>query len=306
MGRRVRVGGQPAIDPGRNLVYFGTANLYRDPPAWERCENRSSSCLPQYVRTDAVVAADMTTGRVRWMTRPTGLDVWTVACGAPPVFPFQPALCPNQPGNDANFGMAPALVPSSVSGLAADVRVAGHKNGILYAFSPHDGSVLWSSQTSPGSVFAGLSWGVAADADRAYFTGINAFSSDFALQPSSGAAVVINNSCFGAADLGTGRILWETQASGNAIAQVPPTVVGDLVLVGRTGNNDDPANFENTDGGLVGLNKATGEIVLDLTLDANFHGGIAVVDSYVMFGTGYAPFMGYTGNGSFYVMEVSV
>ncbi len=87
---------------------------------------------------------------------------------------------------------------------------------------------------------------------------------------------------------------------------MPPTVVGDLVLVGRTGSLDDPTgNFENSPGGLLALDKATGAVLLDLTLDANFHGGIAVVDSYVMFGTGYAPFMGYTGNGSFYVMKVS-
>jgi len=295
-------GSQPSIDKARNQVYIGTGNLYKDPPSFEKCENKSSSCLPQNIRMDSVLAVDMTTGSIKWQARPTPLDVWTLACGVPEIgIPRNTTQCPNQPGADANFGMAPAFVPANVSKLARDVVVAGQKNGLLYAFAADSGAVVWSTLTSPGSVFAGLSWGVAADDKRVYFTGINALDAVYQLQPSGQTA---NNSCFGAADLATGKLLWETQSPENSVAQVPPTVVGDLVLVGRTGNLDNPGNFENTNGGLIGLNKVTGQIVLDLTLDANFHGGIAVVDDYVMFGTGYAPFMGYTGNGSFYAMKV--
>lgn len=295
-------GSQPSIDTVRNQVYIGTGNLYQDTSQLEKCENKSSSCLPDNVRMDAVIAVDITTGAIKWQTRPTPLDVWNTACGVPGILPYNATLCPNQPGTDANFGMAPAFVPAKNSSLSRDAVVAGQKNGMLYAFSADDGSILWSVLTSPGSQFAGLSWGVAVDNRQAYFTGINALDAIFRLQPSG---ISGNRSVYGAADLETGTILWETLAPDNAIAEVPPTVVGDLVLAGRTGSEDNPANFENTDGGLVALDKLTGDIVFDYTLDANFHGGIAVVDSYIMFGTGYAPFMGYTGSGSFYVMKVA-
>jgi outer membrane protein assembly factor BamB len=295
-------GSQPSIDRIRNQVYFATGQVYQDPSSFESCENKSSSCVPANIRYDAVIAADITTGIIRWQTRPISLDVWTIACGVFPFIPPIPGLCPNQVGPDANFGMAPTFIPSILSGLPRDVVIAGNKNGLLYSLSADTGAILWSSQTSPGSIFAGVSWGVAVDNNKIYFTGINALNTPFALQPSG---QIINNSCYGAADLATGNILWETQAPDNAIAQVPPTVVGDLVLVGRTGNDDNPANFENTNGSLIALNKKTGKVLLNLPLDANFHGGIAVVDNYIMFGTGYAPFMGYTGNGSFYVMKVN-
>ncbi len=220
-------------------------------------------------------------------------------CGVPPFFPRNATLCPNQPGSDANFGMAPAFVPASVSGLRQDIVVAGQKNGLLYAFCAQDGSILWSVLTSPASPFAGLSWGVAADDHSVYFTGINALGATFQLQPSG---KTINNSAFGAADLKTGKLLWETQASKNSVAQVPPTVVSDLILVGRTGSG---ADFENSLGGLVALNKYTGETLLDIDLNANFHGGIAVANEFIMLGSGYAPFMGYFGQGSMTIMRVA-
>ena len=53
-------------------------------------------------------------------------------------------------------------------------------------------------------------------------------------------------------------------------------------------------------GSLVALDKDTGSIVESWVLDAYFHGAVAVVDGFVMFGTGYAGMM----NGSFDVWRV--
>jgi hypothetical protein len=81
--------------------------------------------------------------------------------------------------------------------------------------------------------------------------------------------------------------------------------VGDLVLVGRTG--PDPTgngSYDSGKGGLVGIEKRTGRIVLDHELDTNFHGGIAVQDSNIFFGSGYASFAPPTSPGTFYVMSV--
>ena len=49
------------------------------------------------------------------------------------------------------------------------------------------------------------------------------------------------------------------------------------------------------------MNKGTGLILHDYTLDAIFYANIAIVGNYVMFGTGYG--FG-TGNGSFQVWEL--
>ncbi|KAH8879738.1 Quino protein alcohol dehydrogenase-like protein, partial [Thozetella sp. PMI_491] len=216
-------GSQPSIDKVRNQVYIGTGNLYLYDSEWEHCVGQGSDCLPEDVRQDAIIALDITSGRVNWQARPDGIDGFTIACGVPPIFPRNATLCPNTPGSDANFGMAPAFIPAAVSGLGEDMLVAGQKNGMLYGFSPVNGAIVWSVLTSPPSPFGGLSWGVATDAERAYFTGMNSLSATFQLIPSG---QTVNNSLFGASDLATGEILWETASPAGSTSLVPPSVVG--------------------------------------------------------------------------------
>ena len=134
-----------------------------------------------------------------------------------------------------------------------------------------------------------------------YFTAINYNARTFQLQPSN---VSINNSAYGAVSLADGSVQWETQAPGHSIAFNPPTVVNDIVLTGRTGVDNGTGNFDDTVGGLVTLSKTTGAVILDTDLDANFHGGIAVVGSKLIFGTGYWAIDSYDGPGSFWVVDV--
>jgi len=292
-------GSQPSIDAARNQVYFATGNVYRFPPQYEHCENETSSCLPASVLQEAVIAFDMASGSINWIKKITPLDGWTVACGGILGAGRNTTLCPNTPGPDADFGMAPTFVPKTQSSLSHDVVVIGQKNGILYSLSADNGTILWATRTSPGATSAGLSWGVAVDNTRVYFTGINSGEVTWQMQPSN---ETISNSAYGAARLSDGALLWETQAPKNAISFGPPTVVGDIVLVARTGRSADP-NLENRTGGLVVMNKATGKVIKDLTLDTNFHSGIAVQADYVIFGTGYS--QSYSGTGSLYVMKLT-
>ncbi|KAK4215502.1 Quino protein alcohol dehydrogenase-like protein [Rhypophila decipiens] len=287
-------GSQPSIDQARGVVFIGTGNAYSASKATTRCqlsvvppevpyEFNVDDCLPRDVWQDSVVAIRVDTGQVLWVQQRPGVDIFTAACGYPGFGPQSPELCPGIPGPDSDFGMAPTFVPGQ-----NDKLVIGRKNGDIYALSPRDGRVLWATSTGPKGITGGLSWGIAADDSRAYFTAINSDYKTWKLQPSGRA---VNRSAYGAVSLVNGRILWETSVPRNGISLGPPTVVGDVVLVARTGQDPNgTASYDQSQGGLVALNKMTGQVIMDRGLGTNFHGGIAILGRYAMFGTGYSGF----------------
>ncbi|KAH6986713.1 quinon protein alcohol dehydrogenase-like superfamily [Ilyonectria destructans] len=299
-------GSQPSIDTSRRQVLFATGNVYSAPEEFLKCDavnenamSGNASCvLPPDVWQESVLALDIYSGQPKWVRQLSPLDAWTVACGVPSFYPGDQALCPPHPGPDADFGMAPAFVSGSRGALTPsddDVVTLGQKNGNLYALAADNGSVMWSTVTSPGGLAGGLSWGVGVDNQRVYFTAINSLNRPWRLQPAN--TTSITNSGFGAASLTNGSLLWEIGAPQNNSAYVPPTVVGDVVISGRSG----PAKLTALGaGGLLVMEKETGNILVDYALDTTFRGGIAVQDRYIMFGTGYngAP------SGSFYVLAV--
>jgi outer membrane protein assembly factor BamB len=282
-------GSQPAIDPERRQVFIATGNTYTNPPEFDKCVNESASCLPTDVLQEAIVAYDIDSGKANWVQRVSPLDAWTNLCLPPHTAPN----CPPSPGEDADFGMAPAFVPNQ-SNPHGDVVVVGQKNGVLFSLSAESGELIWSTQTSPDGLEGGLSWGVAADHSRVYFTAINTGNVTWQLLPSN---KTIQNSAYGAASLVTGKLLWMTQTPQNNVAYGPPSVIGDFVAVTRTGENN--ANSVNTKGGLIFLSLTTGKILADIDLDANSHSGVAAYGKNLFFGTGYP---GFTGTGSLYVM----
>ncbi|KAH8900653.1 Quino protein alcohol dehydrogenase-like protein [Thozetella sp. PMI_491] len=293
-------GSQPSIDAARSQVFVGTGNAFAAPAEYVECKERTQSissngtqgdlCLPPNAWQESILALDLATGRPNWARQLHSLDDWTAACGLPGQFPTDYTLCPQGPGPDADFGMAPAFVPASPSsfGLPVDAVVAGQKSGMLWALSAADGSLLWSTATSPGGNGGGLSWGVAVDADQVYFTAINSEGVEWTPVGASGA---INNSAWGAASLATGDVVWSAPASESDTSFTPPTVVSDVVLVGRSGTG--PSS-------LVALRKGTGELLMEWPLDQILRGGIAVQGKWVLLGTGYSRGQ----NGSLWVMRV--
>lgn len=304
-------GSQPAIDPERSQVLIATGNVYTLPTEFNLCQNQSMKvdviaqgltldpCLPPDVYEESVIALDLDTGLVNWVNQLSPLDAYNVACN-----PTAPAdtkqNCPFSAGPDADFGMAPTFVPgSNCTPHGLDTVVVGQKNGNLYAISAQAGRLFWSTATSPDGSDGGLSFGIAVDDSKVYFTAINFNGIAWQLQPSNR---TISDSAFGAASLADGTILWDTQSMPNtSLSLVPPSVVNDVMLVGRSGVNTSDA-FAGTGGSFYALNSASGAFLKEISLDANFHGGIAVQDQYVMFGTGYQEFA--NGTGSFYVMSV--
>jgi polyvinyl alcohol dehydrogenase (cytochrome) len=138
----------PAIDPARKAIYVTTGNGFSG---------------PSQPNTDAIVALDLDTGKVRW-TRQVGEDIFVPGCVRAGNTNF---ACPEQNGPDADFGSAPILV--HVEGR--DLIVAGQKSGSVWAVDPQrQGKVVWRYQAAPSAAgdFGAVVWGQAADTRNVY------------------------------------------------------------------------------------------------------------------------------------------
>jgi polyvinyl alcohol dehydrogenase (cytochrome) len=136
----------PAIDVRRNVVYVTTGDNYSDPPS------RMS---------DAFVAIDMSSGRIRWWRQMTPADAYTSACRLP-----DKTNCPESNGPDFDFAASPILVT-----LAGGRRalIAGQKSGIVHALDPdRQGEVIWQTRVGQGGTGGGVQWGSATDGTNLY------------------------------------------------------------------------------------------------------------------------------------------
>ena len=231
---------------------------------------------------DSVLALDIDSGKVAWVHQSPGVDAYVASCGYPGLAEPNVALCPQVPGPDADFGMAPAFVP----GPQGDVVVVGRKNGYVYSLLAENGTVVWATKAGPGGIGGGLAWGVAVDDSRVYYVVINTGYLEWRLTPSN---ITVSRSAYGAISLADGKIVWQTAVPRDGVCHAPPTVIGDLVLVARTGQvTEENTAYDQTKGSLVALNKATGKVVLDYDLMSNAHSGITVQGEHVLLGTGYS------------------
>ncbi len=137
----------PTIDVKRRVVYVATGNMYTE---------------PQQKTSDAVMALDLDSGKVKWVSQVTPKDVFVVGCDVPnPNCPPAAEL-----GPDFDFGNAPMLAASS----GRDMIVIGQKSGIGWGLDPDKaGAVMWQYRAGKGSTLGGMEWGSAVDGERAYF-----------------------------------------------------------------------------------------------------------------------------------------
>jgi polyvinyl alcohol dehydrogenase (cytochrome) len=134
----------PTIDTKRRLIYIGTGNTY------------SGKTQPM---AEAVVAINLADGKVKWVQQVTPEDVYGCRNNEP--------NCGTQQGPDFDFGVAPVLVTRRDG---KDVIVIGQKSGVGFAFDPDNGGKqLWQYRAGKGGALGGIEWGVAADANNAYF-----------------------------------------------------------------------------------------------------------------------------------------
>jgi len=135
----------PTIDAKRGAVYVGTGNTYSGPPQ---------------PATDAVVAFDLKTGKMRWARQmyPGERDVYGCNPGE--------INCGPKAGPDFDFGASPILatLPNG-----RDVVIAGQKSGVTYALDPdRKGEQVWRYRAGGGSGLGGIQWGIAADGEQVY------------------------------------------------------------------------------------------------------------------------------------------
>ena len=127
----VSVWNAPTVDPKRNAIYFGTGE---------------ASVGPAPKTSDAVVAVDMTTGKLLWSYQSESNDVYLVNC--PPR--NKPENCPELEGPDWDIGNSPILktLPNGKR-----ILLAATKNGNVFAVDPDQkGALLWAVNVVPGQV----------------------------------------------------------------------------------------------------------------------------------------------------------
>ena len=141
----------PTIDPKRNAIYVTTGNAFTGPAA---------------TTSDAIMAFDLTTGKVLWTFQALEGDASPQGCNGPGPKGDQ---CPENPGPDWDFANSPILreLPGG-----RRVLVAAHKGGLVVAVDPdHHGGLVWKADLAePNTGIAiQIMWGGAADKENVYY-----------------------------------------------------------------------------------------------------------------------------------------
>ena len=171
----------PTIDLERNLVYATTGQ---------------NTSLPATTTSDAVLAIDLGTGKLRWSFQALANDVWIIGCRIP--WELSGPNCPSPEESvlkDFDFGAAAVLVRRDVG----DILLAGQKSGDLWALDPEDGKLLWNRRFGQGTPLGGIHWGIAVDGQRV-FAPVN--------DPGYSAPGYVPEPGMNAVDIVTGEVLW--------------------------------------------------------------------------------------------------
>ena len=205
----------PTIDVKRGLVYVGTGENYTRPAT-------SSS--------DAILALDLATGKPAWSFQGTPEDAFTMACSGARNGPN----CPDPPGPDLDFGMAPILVTRPDG---REILVAGQKSGVVWALDPDaGGKVLWSTRVGKGSALGGIHWGMATDGRLVYAANADRAAVIVDVNPERSLTPGLY-----ALDLMDGRVAWSAPAPREVCAGRPacfaansaaPTAIQGVVFAG--------------------------------------------------------------------------
>jgi polyvinyl alcohol dehydrogenase (cytochrome) len=254
----------PTIDEKRQRVYVNTGNSF------------TSISIPT---SDSILAFDLKTGSLLWSVQATAHDNWMVGCP-------KGANCPDDPGDDVDFGSSSVL--RSLPG-GKQVLVATQKAGVVYGFDPdHRGKILWQTRIGVGGAQGGILWGGALD-DHAIYAAVsdlnkrNGTPGMYALQFDSGAK------------------LWGTPAPEGAGVKAALAAVSAMPGIAFSGS---------WGGHLRAYSTKTGEIVWDFDAMRDFDtinhipahggsfdgGGPAIADGLVVSTSGYGFVGGKAGN----------
>ena len=288
-------GSTPVIDPKRGSVYITTGNNYSVPENVLECvaAGGGRECNNPNNHFDAIVAMDLNTGAIKWATSVLPFDAWTTAC----IFP--PFVCDQPAGPDWDFGQGPALYNTKANGIKMELLGAGQKSGIYWALNPDNGSIVWSTQVSPGGVLGGLQWGSATDGVRIYTAASNSYFIPHVMGPGPKAGQQITGGFWSALNAATGEVLWEN--AGTTLAF--PGLLG-IPPPGAIAMNQGPVTVANgvmyagaldQEGTMYAFNAATGNILWSFASGGSVNSGAAVVNGVVYWGSGYTSLGGTPG-----------
>jgi polyvinyl alcohol dehydrogenase (cytochrome) len=274
----------PTIDAKRGVVYIGSGDSYTDVK-----EDGS----------DAILALDLGTGKVKWRNQVTQNDSFLMGCNKPGT-----VNCPTVVGPDLDFGASPILF--TLPG-GKQIILAGQKSGVVFGMDPDQGGkTLWRTKVGNGGPLGGVEWGMAADAKQLYVA-----IADLFVPPPTGKPGL------SALNPATGELLWSTPApkvpcgfSGRCLygQSAAPTVIPGLVL------------STTLDGHLRAYNVSDGAIVWDFDTAAQKYqtingikdqpggsldvAGPTVVDGMLYLISGYAGALGGSPNNVLLVFSV--
>ncbi|MGO9262391.1 MAG: PQQ-binding-like beta-propeller repeat protein [Bryobacteraceae bacterium] len=224
----------PTIDVKRGLLYAMTGNGYS---------------APEIKTADALIAMDLKTGDIRWSKQAMS-DMFNWDCGRPD----NGGNCPDNPGDDVDFGSSAILVPLE---NGRDMLVAGQKAGVVYGFDPdRHGEIVWQTRIGKGGKLGGILWGMAAQ-ERTVFAPLSDLNR---ADPAAGGGLF-------ALDAASGKVLWHTPPPkpsclgqrGCATAQMaPPSAIPGMVF------------SASMDGHIRAYRTADGRIVWDYDAARNF------------------------------------
>jgi polyvinyl alcohol dehydrogenase (cytochrome) len=136
----------PTLDAKRGVLYVGTGNNYTG---------------PANDRSNAVMAFDLKTGKVRWSWQVVPGDAWNVGCM------IGLDTCPEPAGPDFDIGSGTMLATLPDG---SDRIFVGLKSGQALALDPDDQQrgMLWTNRVGRGSIQGGIQFGMAYDGKRLY------------------------------------------------------------------------------------------------------------------------------------------
>jgi polyvinyl alcohol dehydrogenase (cytochrome) len=135
----------PMLDSKRNLIIATTGQNYSSPATGT---------------SDAVIAMDTDTGKVRWVTQVWENDAWNGGCSR------KTANCPKEDGPDFDIGTGVILIDTAHD---KQLLLVGQKSGLVFALDPdQNGKILWQKRVGSGGTMGGVHWGMSSDGDRLY------------------------------------------------------------------------------------------------------------------------------------------
>jgi polyvinyl alcohol dehydrogenase (cytochrome) len=255
----------PTIDEKRQRLYVGTGNSF------------TGVSVPT---SDSILAFDLASGSLLWSMQATPGDNWMVGCP-------RSANCPENPGDDTDFGSASVL--RSLPG-GKQVLVATQKSGMVYGLDPDQrGKILWQTRVGVGGAQGGILWGGALD-DHTIYAAVSDVNRGEKAAPG-----------LYAVNIETGEKLWGTPApsgAGNKAQMSAVSAMPGLAFSGSWG------------GHLRAYSTQTGEIVWDFDAMREFEtvnrvpahggsfdgGGPAIANGMVITTSGYGFVGGKAGN----------